>query len=114
MKLFRYTVLVVATLFFQLVAGTSGAHQISVKETPGKLRFSAIEKDSIYEKAGFQKNDVVRAINGKPVTDNTPIEEVEKVVLTGGKIKIERKGKIIELNLKPTSQDVLIDPDANR
>ncbi|MBX3019277.1 MAG: hypothetical protein KF767_15425 [Bdellovibrionaceae bacterium] len=86
------------------------AYQISVKQKPGKLRFGVVEEDSLYAKAGIQRNDIIREINGKVVDDTTPISDVENVVRKGGKMTIERNGKLIKKNLKPMKlEDELIE-----
>lgn len=95
----------ISLLMAVLIFAPAGAYQISVKQKPGKLRFSVIEEDSIYARAGIKRNDIVREINGKPVDDLTPVSEVEKVVLKGGSLKLERNGRIIPLKLKPMPQD---------
>lgn len=86
------------------------AYQISVKQKPGKLRFGVVEEDSIYAKAGIQRNDIIREINGRTVDDTTPIADVENVVRKGGRMTIERDGKLIKKKLKPmTIDDELIE-----
>lgn len=90
----------------------TNAYQISVKQTPGQLRFGMIEENSTYAKAGLQRNDIIREINGKKVDDTTPITDVEKVVVMGGRLKIERGGKIINMKLKAMPKNIIIDPAA--
>lgn len=92
----------------------ANAYQISVKQKPGKLRFSVIEENSIYERAGFKRNDIIRSVNGKAVDDSTSLEVVDNVIRKGGRIKIERDGKMIFKKLKPMPQDfILIDPEGD-
>lgn len=92
----------------------ANAYQISVKQKPGKLRFGVVDEDSIYQAAGFQRGDIIKEINGKTVDDTTPITEVEKVVRRGGRITIERDGKIKRMKLKPMPENVLIDPEQEK
>lgn len=96
--------------FMMFNTSTAEAYQISVKQKPGKLRFGVVEEDSLYAKAGIQRNDIIREINGKTVDDTTPISDVENVVRKGGKMTIERNGKLIKKNLKPMKlEDQLIE-----
>lgn len=108
--LFTFSVAFFSALTLQvLVPPTAHAYQISVKQNPGKLRFGVVDEDSIYAKAGIQRNDIIREINGKKVDDTTPIADVENVVRKGGKMTIERDGKIIKKKLKPMKlEDELI------
>lgn len=85
------------------------AYQISIKQKPGKLRFGVVDEDSIYAKAGIRRNDIIREINGKSVDDTTPISDVENVVRKGGRMTIERDGKLIKMKLKPMKDDGLIE-----
>jgi len=91
------------------IPSPSEAYQISVKQKPGRLRFGVVEEDSSYAKAGLQRNDVILEINGKKVDDTTPISDVENVIYKGGRMKIERNGKVIPMRLKPMPENILIE-----
>ena len=73
---------------------------ISVKNTPGKIRFSTVDKHSSYEKAGFKSGDVVREINGKAADENSRIYDIDQVINKGGSVKVERGGKMKLLKIK--------------
>lgn len=73
---------------------------ISVKNTPGKIRFSTVDKNSSYDKAGFKSGDVVREINGKAADENSRIYDIDEVINKGGTVKVERKGKLKTLKIK--------------
>lgn len=73
---------------------------ISVKTTPGKIRFTTVDKNSLYEKAGFRSGDVVKEINGKAADENSRIYDIDEVINKGGSVKVERKGKLKLLKIK--------------
>lgn len=73
---------------------------ISVKNTPGKIRFSTVDKHSLYDKAGFKSGDVVREINGKAADENSRLYDIDHVIKNGGTVKVERKGKLRLLKIK--------------
>lgn len=106
----RFLWMTIVALVWLGAPGEVSAHEIKVKKTPGKLRFGAVDEDSIYAKAGIQRNDVIREIDGKPVDETTPIAEVETVVRKGGRMTIERNGKLIRKNLKPLKEEDPGDP----
>lgn len=73
---------------------------ISVKTRPGKIRFTTVDKHSLYEKAGFKSGDVVREINGKIIDENARLYDIDEVIRKGGTVKVERKGKPKILKIK--------------
>ncbi len=82
------------------LSATAQGPVISVKNTPGKLRFTTVDKNSIYEKSGFKSGDVVREINGKPADENSRLYDIDEVISKGGTIKVDRKGKPKVLKIK--------------
>jgi C-terminal processing protease CtpA/Prc len=101
----KFIALIASAMFTFVLVPSAQAYKISVKQKPGKLRFGAMDEDSIYARAGLQRNDIIREINSKKVDDTTPITEVENVVRKGGRMTIERAGKAIKMKLKPMKDE---------
>lgn len=82
------------------LSGFAQGPTISVKNTPGKIKFSTVDKHSLYDKAGFKSGDVVREINGKPADENSRLYDIDYVIKNGGTVKVDRKGKPKLLKIK--------------
>ncbi|MEN3185546.1 MAG: RIP metalloprotease RseP [Atribacterota bacterium] len=85
-----------AIFLVSLVFGTAGA-------PTGNLMVSEVMPGGPAEKAGVQKNDVLIAINGKPIND---LEEVVKIISTsnGRSITLTIRRNTQELNVRVTPE----------
>lgn len=101
--------LIGATLGILFSAGSLEAYQISVKQKPGKMRIGSVDPDSMYERAGLERNDIIREINGKKVDDSVTVKALDQALESGGTLVIERKGKMIKLKVKAIPENILIE-----
>lgn len=66
------------------------------------FKLNRIRTDSIYEKAGLQNNDIVKEVNGVPLTDTAQAIKLLNSLRGENEIevRIERDGKPVTLNLQ--------------
>ncbi len=60
-----------------------------VSKNPASFKLTSIEKGSVYEKLGLKKDDVIKAINGKPLNSATSLTELSNFLKTSDAIEIE-------------------------
>lgn len=63
------------------------------------FRFASIDKDSVFEKLGFQKGDIIKGVDGESVTNpEQALELFERLKGESGfKMLVEKEGQEIEL-----------------
>jgi general secretion pathway protein C len=85
-------------LFFLIAFNFSFAKE-KLKSISG-FKILRIEKDSVYEKLGFKKGDIIQSINGEPVTSVETFQIFYEKLKAENKlnISIKRNGQIQKLS----------------
>ena len=90
--------LLTAVIVFSVIVAQAGT------PIPGSIRIDEVTSDSPAEQAGIKMNDIVRSINGKPVTEpNEMITLIRSNLDKPVTIVLDRNGKTITITVTPLS-----------